>query len=86
MKYCILKYGILKSLLVIMILCCGFNMFATIAIDSTKTTISRCPNNGTITVFATSNQPTVLYSILSVRKSDLIKAVIYLPVYFLERM
>ncbi|MBK6274590.1 MAG: hypothetical protein IPF58_07755 [Saprospirales bacterium] len=49
----------------ILILCCSANMHAAITIDSVKTTISRCPNNGTITVFASSNQSSILYSILS---------------------
>ena len=65
MKYCNLKYSLFKSLWMILILCCSANMHAAITIDSVKTTISRCPNNGTITVFASSNQSSILYSILS---------------------
>lgn len=38
--------------------------FATIQIDSIHTTISTCPNNGTITVFASTDKPQMFYSII----------------------
>src|SRR4051794_9891218 len=37
--------------------------FSTVTIDSIHTTISRCPNNGTITVFARTDKLPMLYSI-----------------------
>ncbi|MDB5229014.1 MAG: hypothetical protein JWN78_3207 [Bacteroidota bacterium] len=59
-------YQFIKSLIVTVILFSCYNIsYASVSIDSVKTTISRCPNNGTITVFATTTQPPVLYSILS---------------------
>lgn len=66
MKYYAVKNTFLKSLLLIMILLASQNYLkASISIDSVKTTISRCPNNGTITVFASSSETGILYSILS---------------------
>ena len=39
--------------------------FASIKIDSLHTTISTCPNNGSITVFATTDKPQIFYSIIA---------------------
>ncbi len=39
--------------------------FASIKIDSVHTTISTCPNNGSITVFATTDKPQIFYSIIA---------------------
>ncbi|MBL0358063.1 MAG: hypothetical protein IPP72_14880 [Chitinophagaceae bacterium] len=39
--------------------------FSAIRIDSVKSTISTCPNNGSITVYASTNTPAILYSIIA---------------------
>ena len=39
--------------------------FAAIKIDSVRTTVSTCPNNGTISVYATTNNPQLFYSIIA---------------------
>ncbi len=39
--------------------------WGSIQIDSVKTTVSTCPNNGSITVFASSSNATIFYSIIA---------------------
>ncbi len=57
----------IRRYLPVLLLCiCFYNFsecFATVRIDSVHTTVSRCPNSGTITVFATTDKPPMLYSI-----------------------
>jgi gliding motility-associated-like protein len=55
------------SILFTLILFCGLPNFClgSIQIDSVKTTVSNCPNDGSITVYATTNTPAILYSIIS---------------------
>lgn len=59
-----LKYFVIILFAVVTGLCTPLEVWGSIRIDSVKTTVSSCQNNGSITVYASTTRPPVSYSII----------------------